>query len=102
VQEYRYARTKFAGSLQDLASAVTIDVLLHHPGARLKSSNPFAPCPGEAGVATFLLPGGKALDEGFAVHNGNSVRTTYLRPAASATDPNVATAMQSALCVRPA
>lgn len=100
-QKYSYARRPFSGTLQDLASAVTIDVLLHDRGARLKGSLPFAPCPGAAGVATFTLPGGEVLQEGFAASNGASIRTTYQRPAGVPADPNVTAAMQSALCITP-
>jgi len=101
-QEYYYRRVRFGGTLQDLASAVTINVLLHQRAARLRGSVPFAPCPGAAGVATFTLPGGQILEEGFSVSNGESVRTAYIRPAAAAADANVTAAMQSALCVAPA
>jgi hypothetical protein len=77
---------------------MTIDVLLKSRGARLRSSNPLAPCPGAAGLATFTLPGGRVLQEGFAVHDGQAVRAAYTRPASAPADPNVAAAMQSALC----
>jgi len=102
VQEYRYLTTPFEGTLADLASTVTIDVLLHHRGARLHGSVvPFAPCPGAAGVATFTLPEGSALEAGFTLRNGQAVRTTYTRPAGSAADPNVADAMRESLCIAP-
>jgi hypothetical protein len=101
-QEYSFARMGFGGSLQDLASAVTIEVLLHHRGTKFKGSVPFAPCPGAAGVATFTLPNGATLEEGFTVRNGQSVRTTYIRPLGAPSDTNVTEAMQSALCVAPA
>ncbi|HEY1882655.1 MAG TPA: hypothetical protein VGG51_06405 [Candidatus Cybelea sp.] len=97
-QEYAYSRQTFAGQLSDLSSRVTIDVLLKTRGARLRSSNPLAPCPGAAGLATFTLPGERVLQEGFAVHDGQAVRAAYTRPASVPADPNVAAAMQSALC----
>lgn len=84
--------------MQDLASAVAIDLLLHNRGAKLRSSEPFAPCPGAAGVATVALPGGRTLREGFAVHDALAVQTVYDRPAAAQPDPNVQLAMQSVLC----
>ncbi|HEX3671768.1 MAG TPA: hypothetical protein VHT92_08725 [Candidatus Cybelea sp.] len=102
LQSYGVVRRPFSGSLQDLASAATIDVLLHHHGSRLRGSSPFAPCPGAAGVATFALPGAHVLQEGFALRDGSSIRTTYVRPAAGAADPSVTDAMQSALCAPPA
>jgi hypothetical protein len=85
-----------------LASAVTIDVLLHHRGARMAGSNPFRLCPGAAGVATFTLPIGRRVDEGFAVRDGFSLRTSYERPGQAPEDPNVIEAMRAALCVPPA
>lgn len=97
-QQYSYSSQTFAGQLSDLSSRVTIDVLLKSHGARLRSSNPLAPCPGEAGLATFSLPGERILQEGFAVRDGQAVRVTYSRPASAPADPNVAAAMQSALC----
>jgi hypothetical protein len=97
-QEYSYSRRRFPGTLQDLASAVAIDVLLHNRGARLRSSEAFAPCPGAAGVATVSLPAGTTLREGFAVRDTMAVRTAYVLPAAAQPDPNVQIAMQNVLC----
>ena len=84
--------------LQDLASAVAIDVLLQHRGAKLRSSEPFAPCPAAAGVATVSLPEGATLMEGFAVRDAVAVRTVYRLPAGAQPDPNVQIAMQNVLC----
>jgi hypothetical protein len=97
-QEYSYSRERFPGMLQDLASAVAIDVLLRNPGAKLRGSNPFAPCPGAAGIAIFSLREGKTLQEGFAVRDGLAVRTVHTFPAGAQPDPNVAAAMQNLLC----
>ncbi len=102
VQRYFYTKRKFGGTLQDLASQVTIEALMHHRGAKFHGSVPFAPCPGSAGVAAFTLPDGKTLQEGFTVGNGQSIRTTYVRPSGTPSDPNVTEAMQSALCITPA
>jgi hypothetical protein len=97
-EEYSFSRKTFPGTLQDLASAVAIDTLLRNPGGKLRSSDPFPPCPGAAGVATLSLRGGSALREGFAVHDGVAVRTTYTLPAGAQPDPNVISAMQNVLC----
>jgi hypothetical protein len=97
-QEYLYVKQKFAGMLPDLASQVTIDALMHHPGAKYGGSIPFPPCPGAAGIATFHLRDRTTLQEGFAVHDGYSVRVTYLRPSPTAADPNVIQAMHDVLC----
>jgi hypothetical protein len=98
LQTYEYRRTDFSGALPDLASQVTVDALIQHPGARLRSSNPLGPCPGAAGLATFSLSGGRVLQEGFAVHDGQAIRTVYMRPAGQRADSNVLTAMQNVLC----
>lgn len=100
-QQYFYHRAHFGGTLTDLASAVTINVLIHERGAKFRNSVPFTPCQGAAGVATFTLPNGGTLEEGFAVAGTDSIRTTYIRPAGSPADPSVVEAMQSALCVTP-
>lgn len=99
---YALTRRPYGGTLQDLASTVAIDVLLHHRGARLVGSVPFRPCPGAAGVATFTVPRGRRLDEGFAVRDGTSIRTSYERPAATPEDQGVLEAMRNALCIPPA
>lgn len=100
-EQYFYHRTHFGGTLQDLASAVTINVLIQNRDAKFKNSVPFAPCPGAAGIATFLLRNGGTLEEGFAVSDGDSIRTTYIRPSGVPSDPSVTEAMQNALCVTP-
>lgn len=96
-QAYGYGSSSFSGSLQDLASQVTIDTLMRR-GGRLHGSLPFAPCPGAAGVATFGVPGGRVLEAGFAVHDGRAIRTTYTRPVGTPVDQSVTAAMQTVLC----
>jgi hypothetical protein len=98
LQTYTYTIESFSGMLPDLASQVAIDVVLQHRGAKLRSSNPLGPCPGAAGLATFSLPEARTLEEGFAVHDGNARRATYVRASAASDDPAVATAMQNLLC----
>ena len=98
LQTYTYAIGSFSGVLSDLASQVTVDVVLRHRGSRLRSSDPLGPCPGAAGLATFSLPEGRTLQEGFAVHDGQARRATYVRPSGVPADPAVATAMQNLLC----
>lgn len=96
-QTYNVEKQSFGGALPDLASQVTIDVLMRNHGARLRGSVPFAPCPGAAGLATFQLAH-TLLQEGFAVRNGQSIRVTYLRPVRAPADPAVSPAMQNVLC----
>jgi hypothetical protein len=98
LQQYSLSRSSFSGALPDLASQVTVEVLLRSKGAKLRGSNPFPPCPGEAGLATFSMPAGKTLQEGFAIKDGTAIRTLYLRPIAAPPDPNVTVAMQNVLC----
>jgi hypothetical protein len=98
LQTYTYTIRDFSGMLPDLASEVAIDVVLQHRGSKLRSSNPLGPCPGAAGLATFTLPANETLEEGFAVHDGQARRATYVRPSGAAADPAVATAMQNLLC----
>jgi hypothetical protein len=97
-QQYRLSKSPFSGSMQELASRVAIDALLENRGARMAESEPLAPCPGAAAVATFVLPSRWVLQEGFGVHDGAAVRITYLRPAGTPVDPSVSEAMRSALC----
>lgn len=96
-QTYEYREDSFGGTLPDLASQVAIDAVLHHH-AKMLRSEPFAPCPGLAGVANFSLSGGGSLVEGFRVLDGRSVRVTYRGPAGTRADPAVFEAMKSALC----
>jgi len=99
LQEYRYSKPQFAGTLSDLASQVTISALMQHQGAKFQGSVPFSPCPGAAGVATFLLPRQhETLQEGFSVQSGRAARVSYLRPIGTPVDSNVVQAMQNALC----
>jgi hypothetical protein len=100
-QIYLYARRSFAGTLQDLASQETINVLLRYRGARLLRSDPFGPCPGAAGVATFTLQGARVLERGFSVQNGQAVEVSYLRPASAPPDAAATAAMRGALCAAP-
>jgi hypothetical protein len=98
LQLYSFSRTSFSGSLQDLASQVTVDVITGRGGAKLVGSDPFAPCPGEAGLARFSLRSGRLLQVGFSVRDGSATRATYVRPVRARPDPNVARAMQNVLC----
>lgn len=98
LQEYRLTTAPFSGSLQDLASQVTIDVLTRHRGARWEGSTPFQSCPGAAGIARFRLPGERRLDEAFSVRRSHAVRIAYAHPAGMAGDPAALEAMKASLC----
>ncbi|MFY9664498.1 MAG: hypothetical protein WAL67_15580 [Candidatus Cybelea sp.] len=97
-QQYSYVKTRFGGGLQDLASEVTIDNLIRHRGARFHGSVPFPACPAAAGVASFSLLDQTTVEEGFAVHGGQAIRTRYVRPTGMRADPNATQAMESVLC----
>jgi len=99
LQEYYYSNSRFSGSLSDLASQITIRVLLEHRGAKFQGSVPFSSCPGAAGLATFVLPAQRVtLQEGFSVQSGRAVTVAYVRPVGAPVDPNVTQAMQNELC----
>jgi hypothetical protein len=100
-QIYLYAKRSFGGTLQDLASQESINVLLRYRGARFLRSDPFGPCPGAAGVATFKLEGARILERGFSVQNGQAIEVSYLRPASAPPDAAATAAMKSALCAAP-
>jgi hypothetical protein len=96
LQTYGYRKMPFAGTLQELASQQAAAVA--GPGTRFESSDIFAPCPGRAAVATFSAPGARTLLRGLAVRSGTAVLVTYERPAAMPMDPEVAKALEKALC----
>jgi hypothetical protein len=97
-QTYLVLRSPFSGTLQDLASQVTIDNLLHHQGAKFLGSIPLAACPGAAGLATFRLEDGMTLQQAFAVRDGQAIRVGYLRPTGSRVDADATAAMAAELC----
>ena len=96
-QRYTYVKRPFAGTLQDLASREAVDVVLQHRGAKFRSSDVFAACPGQAAVAVFT-EGTRTLKEGFATQNGMAAMVTYERPSSAPDDSAVERAMQAALC----
>jgi hypothetical protein len=97
-QQYSYAQRAYPGTLQDLASAEAVNVVMQHHGAKFQGSDIFQSCPGRAAVATFTLPGGQILQEAFAVQNDQAIVATYIRPQGTAVDPAVSTAMNGVLC----
>jgi hypothetical protein len=101
-QRYSYTQISFSGTLQDLASAQTVNVVLRNHAARFIKSDVFHPCPGQAAVATFALGKTQTLEQGFAeLPNDRAVLVTYVRPNGVPVDPAVTAAMQRALCVSP-
>ena len=95
----------YSGTLGDLASGVTTDVVIRHKGAKLRKAEPFAPCPGEAGLQTFdLVQKGQrvVLEVAFTQWNGTAVKASYTRPASKPEDPKAADALRRAVCSSPA
>lgn len=93
----------YSGTLQDLASQVPVNVILQHKGAKLVSSVPFDPCPGEAGLDRFSLPsasghGKDILEVAFTNWNGNATIASYQRFATTAENPAALSAMRHAVC----
>jgi len=99
--EQRYIRTTapFNGSLKDLASQETINVILRYPGAHFVSSVPLAKCPAQAGLATFRSHT-VLIKVGFSVQGGQALTALYEGPANAAASDAVA-AMNATLCALP-
>jgi hypothetical protein len=92
-------RPNFAGTMSDMASGITTDTLLSHKGAKLLKAQPYAPCPGEAGLQTFSLDGGRTLLEvAFTQWTGTAVTASYRRPASAPADPKAEDALRRAVC----
>jgi hypothetical protein len=91
----------YSGTLADMASQVSEDVLLKHRGSKLLKAEPYAPCPGEAGLQTFSVPvDGRRmlLQVAFTQWTGTAVTASYQRPAGAAPDPAAEQALQRAVC----
>ncbi|HTX55841.1 MAG TPA: hypothetical protein VMD47_01935 [Candidatus Acidoferrales bacterium] len=96
-ERYVSTSTAFSGSLKDLASQETINVILRYPGAHFVSSVPLAACPGEAGLATFRSR--KAtIESAFSVQNDRALTILYERPAGAKPSDAVTSALGAALC----
>lgn len=94
-------RPNFNGTLSDMASQVTTDVILHYKGAKLLKAQPYEPCPGEAGLQTFRVKethGSGLLEVAFTQWNGTAVTATYERPAKVPADPRAEEALRRAVC----
>lgn len=75
-----------------------MNTVLQNPGSKMLRSVPFAPCPGEAGIATYTLSRGRVLEVAFAVENGRDVVARYERPATVGDAPEAVTALRQAVC----
>lgn len=92
----------FDGTLKDLASQTTTDIVLRNHATYLKGL-PFARCPGEAGLQTFSAGrrGAQLLQVAFSVQNGRKMQATYLRSASEPDDPAAIDALAANVCVVP-
>lgn len=100
-QSYRVVSAPFNGSLAALGARETIAVVLGNHGTRMRSTMPFAPCPGAAGVATFTA-GTRIIEAAYAIRDGRGITIRYVRPANVSESAVVQAAMQRTLCVAPA
>jgi hypothetical protein len=94
----------FSGTLSDLASQETTDVILANKalGARFLSGVPFTRCPGEAGLQLFSLRSAKMVAEvAFAVQGSRQVTVTYQKPTGDPDDPAAIDAMAANVCALP-
>lgn len=85
-----------------MASEVTTNTLLRDRGAKLVKAQPYPPCPGEAGLQTFSLSGGRTvLQVAFTQWTGMAVIASYKRPASAPDDPKASDALRRAVCSSP-
>jgi hypothetical protein len=98
-QRYVSRSAAFSGSLKDLASQETINVLLRNPGVHFVGSLPLAQCPAQAGLATFGSST-HIIEAAFSVQNGQAVTILYLRPARAKASDAVRSAMGATLCAQ--
>lgn len=92
------------GTLKDLASQVTTNVILRHKGAKFVKAQPYPTCPGEAGMQTFTINGPKGEDilrVGFTQWNGAALTASYQRPADKPDDRRALEAMTATVCTAP-
>lgn len=97
VQWLTISSQPFSGTLKDLASQTTINVLLRNRAAHFTGAANFSPCPGEAGLQTFRQ-GDKLLQAAFSVWNGQAVTVVYSRPASQPDDKAALAAMAGNVC----
>ena len=100
-ETFRIAAGPFDGTLKDLASQTTTDVILQQQ-VKYRSGVPFSPCPGEAGLQTFAsVPPAKVVQAAFSVQNGRKVVAEYIRPVQKPDDAAATAALAANVCVTP-
>lgn len=92
------------GTLKDLASTVTTNVLLRHKGSKFVRADLFPGCEGEAGLQTFTMSGPKGRDillVAFTQWNGAALTVSYQRPAGTPVSKQALDAMTKTVCTAP-
>lgn len=98
--------TNAYGTLKDVASTVSANAILQHPGAKFVSGIPFPGCPGEAGLQTFSLPPGpghgkERLQVAFTIWNGKALTSQYEGPVNERPSAQAMHAMLESVCTEP-
>jgi hypothetical protein len=96
-QTFVYSSKPFDGTTKDLASQITLDIVLKRHGKLLRTVA-FAPCPGEAGLQTYRIPPATLLLIAYAAYGDKALTATYTRPASAPEDPAALAAMQKSVC----
>jgi hypothetical protein len=98
VKTYTYEKRPFAGTLQELASTQATSLVAAAKGTHFNGSDTFASCPGQAAIANFTTGNDRQMVQGVGVRNGTAVVVSYVRPTNAVMSPEVAKAMEAALC----
>jgi len=93
----------YNGTLADLASLTTMNVVLRGPAKdrpKLVNAVPFTRCPAVAGLQTYKLS--DRLEEvAFAVEGSQRIQASYIRLAKEPDDPAAIDAMAANVCALP-
>lgn len=105
-QYMSFRQEHFNGSLKDLASLTTTNVILRHRGSRYVNGVPLPACPGEAGLQTYTLPAGAGhpsdlLKVAFTVWNNTAITIEYERPSKASDSKSAMQAMAESVCTAP-
>jgi len=87
----------FDGTTKDLASQITLDMVLKRHG-KLLSTVAFSACPGEAGLQTYRIPPATLVLVAYAAYGDKALTAIYARPESAPEDPAARDAMQKSVC----
>jgi hypothetical protein len=96
-QRYTVSFTAFGGTMKDLASQQTIDMILRSHGTKFKRSDPYPDCPGLGALLTFNAPAVTTL-QGLTIRDSTATVVTYARPPSAAPDAAAMAAMKQTVC----